>query len=264
MKKTFWTIAAGLAFLLASCGSPPPTSAVPTPPQPVAPVETVSPDVVIASAEVRPAQEARLSFPIAAPVKEALVKEGDVVAAGQTLATLYTPDLEGQLKAAEYAEKAGELDFQYWIPYRHDRPPERKQQAQAEWEQKKMALETARAALTQSYLTAPFSATVIDVSAQPGEYVQAGQVVMTLADLANMQIVTTDLSERDIVRVKEGQTVSIYIEALNLTVSGKVARIAPVSQTVGGDVVFPVTITLDEQVNGLLWGMSAEVEIQTK
>jgi hypothetical protein len=29
-------------------------------------------------------------------------------------------------------------------------------------------------------------------------------------------------------------------------------------------VVYPVTIELDEQPEGLLWGMSAEVEIETK
>jgi hypothetical protein len=36
-----------------------------------------------------------------------------------------------------------------------------------------------------------------------------------------------------------------------------------IQSTLGGDVVFPVTIEFDEQPKGLLWGMSADVQIQT-
>jgi HlyD family secretion protein len=113
-------------------------------------------------------------------------------------------------------------------------------------------------------LLAPFDGTVVDVQVIPGESVQSGQTVLVLADLQHLQIETTDLSERDITRVKIGQTVNVYIQALDVTVMGKVIRISPISETVGGDIVFPVTIELDEQPNGLLWGMTAEVEIQTK
>lgn len=102
------------------------------------------------------------------------------------------------------------------------------------------------------------------MDALPGELVQAGQTIITLASLNDLQIETTDLSERDIARVKVGQAVDVYIEALDRTVSGEVIRISPVSRTVGGDVVFPVTIVLEEQPDGLLWGMTAEVEIRTE
>ncbi len=65
-------------------------------------------------------------------------------------------------------------------------------------------------------------------------------------------------------RVKIGQAVNISIEALGQTFTGKVAEIALVSSTLGGDVVYAVTIELDEQPAGLLWGMSADVEIQAE
>jgi HlyD family secretion protein len=42
-----------------------------------------------------------------------------------------------------------------------------------------------------------------------------------------------------------------------------VTDISRISSTVGGDVVFKVTINLDEQPQGLLWGMSADVKIET-
>ena len=50
---------------------------------------------------------------------------------------------------------------------------------------------------------------------------------------------------------------------LNKDLNGKVIRISPIANTVGGDVVFKVTIDLDEQPQGLLWGMTAEVQIQS-
>jgi hypothetical protein len=40
-----------------------------------------------------------------------------------------------------------------------------------------------------------------------------------------------------------------------------VTAISPISDTIGGDVVYKVTVQLDEQPIDLLWGMSADVEI---
>jgi HlyD family secretion protein len=82
---------------------------------------------------------------------------------------------------------------------------------------------------------------------------------MTLATLDQLQLETTDLSERDIAKVKVGAPVKISIEALNETFTGKVVSISPRADTVGGDTVFKVTIAFDEQPENLLWGMTAEV-----
>jgi len=90
-----------------------------------------------------------------------------------------------------------------------------------------------------------------------------GQVVIVLGDLSKYQIETTDLSERDVPRVQAGQSASVFIEALNENFTGQVMDIDRVSSTLGGDVVYKVTIDLDRQPKGLLWGMSADVQIQT-
>ena len=45
--------------------------------------------------------------------------------------------------------------------------------------------------------------------------------------------------------------------------TGEVIDVDRISSTLGGDVVFKVTIELDDQPQGLLWGMSADVQIQT-
>jgi multidrug efflux pump subunit AcrA (membrane-fusion protein) len=265
MKKLFWTASLVLTATLAACTSAPTATPPPTAPATEsAPTGLILTGGVVASAEALPAQDTQISSLIPAPVKEVLVKEGDVVTAGQTLLTLYSPDLELAVTSAELDMQAAEWEYQYWIPARLDRPPERRQQAAAELEESRAKLETAKANFTQTSLSAPFDAVVVDVKIQPGQFAQAGQVVIILGDLAHMQIKTTDLSERDVSAVQMGQTANIYVEALDTTVTGSVVQISPVSKTVGGDVVYPVTIELDEQPEGLLWGMSAEVEIQTQ
>jgi HlyD family secretion protein len=117
--------------------------------------------------------------------------------------------------------------------------------------------------LAQSTLTAPFDGTIVSVDIAPAETVVPGQIVIILGDLSKYQIETTDLSERDVTRVQIGQSANIFIEALNENSTGQVIDVARTSTTLGGDVVYKVTIALDKQPEGLLWGMSADAEIQT-
>ena len=89
-------------------------------------------------------------------------------------------------------------------------------------------------------------------------------MVLTLADLTHLQVETTDLSERDVAGVQVGQEATVFVDALNVDVPGRVAQISPLASTVGGDVVYTVVIALDEQPEGLRLGMSVEVEIATE
>jgi multidrug resistance efflux pump len=119
----------------------------------------------------------------------------------------------------------------------------------------------ARVALEQTTLRAPFAGTVTAAQISVGEAAMPGQTVMALAHLHNLQAQTTDLSERDVARVGVGQRATVYVEALDAEVEGLVVRIAPQANTVGGDVMYTITIALDGQPPGLRWGMSVEVEI---
>lgn len=263
-------------FILTGCASPTP-AASPQAPVQVEELPAQSPDIVVASADAEPAQVSELSYAISALVKEIPVSEGDRVQAGDVLMTLNTPELEYAVIAAEadYKARSQAAELQkadkvlYVNPNTGEKswyslPAEVYQKAFAVAEQSKAAWDSAAAELAQSVLLAPFDGTIVDLAVIPGELVQINQPVLVLADLKSLHITTADLSERDIARVKVGQRADVYIEALDLTVTGKVIRISPIAETVGGDVVFPVTIELDKQPEGLLWGMSAEVQIQTK
>ena len=67
-------------------------------------------------------------------------------------------------------------------------------------------VDSAQIALDRATLKAPFAGTVISVPVTAGQGVNAGQPVVTLADLASLQAETTDLSERDIKQVRVGPT----------------------------------------------------------
>lgn len=130
--------------------------------------------------------------------------------------------------------------------------------------QAEVALQAAHAALDQATLSASFAGVVAALEISPGEAVMPGQAVLTLADLSHLQVQTTDLSEQDVAWVSAGQQATVYVEALGVEAEGRVVRVASQANLVGGDVVYAVTIELDEQPPGLRWGMSVEVEIATE
>jgi len=130
--------------------------------------------------------------------------------------------------------------------------------------QAEAALQGAQASLAQVTLNAPFAGTITALHIATGEALLPGQAILTLADLSRLWVETTDLSERDIARVSKGQAAIVFIEALGEEITGQVVQIAPRADTLGGDVVYTVVIELDEQPQGLRWGMSADVEITSK
>jgi multidrug efflux pump subunit AcrA (membrane-fusion protein) len=121
------------------------------------------------------------------------------------------------------------------------------------------ALAAAQDRLAHTRLIAPISGVVVSVNGLPGEMVSPGVVVFFISDVADLHVETTDLSERDVARVQVGQEATVSIKALGKNVLGHVTRISPVSNTVGGDVVYQTVITLDEPPAGLLVGMSVDV-----
>jgi multidrug efflux pump subunit AcrA (membrane-fusion protein) len=124
-------------------------------------------------------------------------------------------------------------------------------------------LEAAQSSLADSEIRAPISGTVVNVPIKPGAVVSPGQILLTLADLDQFQVKTTDLSERDIDQVRIGQSVDILIEGLEVTVEGTVIEIGLQAETIGGDVVYPVTISLSDVPANTRWGMSVEVVIDS-
>ena len=274
MKKIYFVIVV-LALLLTACGQASSTEAVPTvvlessgsAAQPTNDRPS-SGDSVTASAVVVPLQDANLSFTNIGRVTAVDAQVGDKVNAGDTLVEIDTSIQEAKVREAEANLVYSQIQLDYLVrnigcrgegcapSYQHI------EVAQNDVASAQALLDSAKAVLAaQSDLTAPFAGTVVSVDISPYETVSPGQIVMVLGDLSKYRIETTDLSERDIVRVKVGQPATIFVEALGEQFDGKVVDIARTSTEIGGDVVYKVTIELDKQPEGLLWGMSADVDI---
>lgn len=131
-------------------------------------------------------------------------------------------------------------------------------------DQAKTALEQAKAQLAKATLVAPLDGTVTEITIREGELAQPGQPMITIADLSNLKIQTTDLDEFGAAKVKPGQAANIRVNAFtDKTLTGKVSEIADQSVLLAsGDVSYPVTILLDAQDPSLRWGMTVKVEFQ--
>ena len=270
MKNTYWIVSIlTLTLVLTACGQaataePVPTVALDTGVSDSGSPASVSGNTVIASAEVRPVDSVDLSFPLLGRVTSVDVEVGDIVTAGQTVATLDTTIIEARIAEAEASVVASETQVRYLQRVGVGNAYERIDAAQADVDRAQAVVDQLKAQLAQATLTTPISGTVITVDVAPGETANPGQVIIIVANLDQMRIETTDLSERDIPAVQIGQTASVFIDALDETFEGKVVDIDRQSETVGGDVTYKVTVELNQLPDNLRWGMSAEVEIQTE
>lgn len=267
MKKLIVIVFTLMALTLSACAS---IASTPTP------IPTISldtsgsspnnrpgdPDTVTASAVIVPVREAELSFAAVGRVEAVNVKVGDQVKAGQVLVELDKTLLEAKVKEAEANLAVAQVQVNYLKRVGTDEV--HLESAQAEADRAQALLDSANTTLaSQPTLVAPFDGTIVSVDISPAETVVPGRVVITLGDLSRFQVETKDLSERDVPRVQIGQTASVFVDSLGEEFSGKVVDISRISSTVGGDVVFKVTVDLDQQPQGLLWGMSADVNIET-
>lgn len=258
MKKRNWPGLLLLLMLLVGCSATPAATSEPAPAAAVVEVGNTSANAI--EGLVVPSQQSTLSFLVSGPVAEISVSEGDHVEAGDPLLTLTSVDLDSQVSNAEAALRAAVADLQYWLIARKNKPPERRWLAEDRVDAANAAVETALASQKQKTLLAPYAATVIEVKVAPGEVVNAQQAVILLANLKDLQIETTDLSERDVVNIKVGQPARVYIEALDAEIIGTVTNIATLASDYNGDVVYTATIQLDEIPAALRWGMSVEID----
>lgn len=135
--------------------------------------------------------------------------------------------------------------------------------AEAQVKQAQAAVEMAKAQMAKLQIVAPFDGTIGTVYARSGEWLSPGQASVTIGDLTSLRIETTDLSEADIARVREGAAASVTFDALpGQTFKGKVMRIAPMSTPGVSAVNYTVIVELEQLDPALRWGMTAFVDIQ--
>jgi multidrug resistance efflux pump len=121
-------------------------------------------------------------------------------------------------------------------------------------------LEAAEAGLAAFSVIAPFDGVVAELNAKTGSSIKAGEVAVTIADFSSWLIETTDLTEIDVVKLSEGQPVSVTLDAIpDANLTGVIQSIGQSYEEKQGDIVYPVTVALEDSHPSLRWGMTAVV-----
>jgi HlyD family secretion protein len=122
-------------------------------------------------------------------------------------------------------------------------------------------LAAAQAGVAAFSVLAPFDGVVADLDARTGGSISAGQPALTLADFSQWLVKTTDLTEIDVVALAEGQPVTVRLDAIpEAQLAGTILSIGQTYTENQGDVVYEVTILLDDTHPAMRWGMTAAVK----
>jgi HlyD family secretion protein len=178
--------------------------------------------------------------------KEALDEaQSDFNAAVKRLEYVYQYEI-----ARTNLEKARE-DYEKWVD-----GPDPADIANAE-----ARIDAAQATLNLARLTAPFDATVTDVSIKTGDQVSPGTIAFRLDDLSRL-LVDVMVSEVDINSIEVGQSVELSFDAiLGEEYLGEVIDVAKVGTSTQGVVEFKVTVELIDSDEAVKPGMTAAVNI---
>jgi HlyD family secretion protein len=158
--------------------------------------------------------------------------------------------------ASQLAQARAQLDTLRGSP-----TPEDLSIAEAQVEQSQAALDQAQLRLADAVLTAPFSGTVLSISARVGDLVGAATPVLILGNLESYHVDTT-IDETDIGRVDLGQDATIALDAFpDVQIPGKVSRMDMVGKTVQGVVSYGVEVELSSTDVPIRSAMTAIADI---
>lgn len=121
-------------------------------------------------------------------------------------------------------------------------------------------LNAAKARVAAFSVIAPFDGVVTDLNAKAGSSINAGEIAVTIANISKWTVITTDVTEIAVVNLKEGQPVTVKLDAIpDVELNGEILSIGQGYTENQGDIVYEVTIILTEQDPAMRWGMTAVV-----
>ncbi len=124
-------------------------------------------------------------------------------------------------------------------------------------------LNAAKAGVSAFEVTAPFDGVVTQLNAKLGSTISAGQIAVTIADISSWTVVTTDVTEIDVVKLTDGQPVSVTLDAIpDVEMKGTVLSIGQNYSQNQGDIVYEVTVMLTDVDPAMRWGMTAAVKFE--
>jgi RND family efflux transporter MFP subunit len=196
------------------------------------------------------------------------VAVGDVVKAGDVLATADTTDLRRQLAEATASYQSAKLQRKIARKTLSDADTTASKRqarislysARNQVSSQRAVVDDLKAQIGYATLTAPVDGTITEVNVVEGLVAPSGDAIVI--DTRALEV-TADVVESDLASMSTGQTASVSISAVDTEVAGTVTAIAPTTtgSTTGGVVTYPVTVTLDDVPATVRPGMTADITI---
>lgn len=124
-------------------------------------------------------------------------------------------------------------------------------------------LNAAKATVAAFTVTAPFDGVVAELDAKVGSTINAGQVAIVIADTSKWIVVTTDVTEIDVVKLANSQPATVTLDAIpDVDLKGKILLIGQNYSENQGDIVYKVTVLLTDTDPAMRWGMTAAVKFE--
>jgi RND family efflux transporter MFP subunit len=205
---------------------------------------------------------------------ELRVAEGSRVQAGQALGAIDLSDLEARVtdRAAlvesaqatlaeaerQHLANVGLASQNFISPTALQTSQARLEAARAQLKSAQAQLSTSRLGIKEAALVAPISGIVGKRHVVPGEKVSAEQQLLTVVDLAVLELAGT-VGTHEVSLLKPGQPVEVRIEGTSEAVPGRIDRIAPAAEA--GTRAIGVVVVLDNRGERFRAGQYAQARV---
>jgi membrane fusion protein, multidrug efflux system len=224
--------------------------------------DTVLARPIVAAGTVAPKDEISLSFKVGGVIERIAVDPGDVVRAGQVLATIDLREIDASLTKARSASEKAERDLARTRRLYADSVVTLAQLQDAETAAELGRADLQAASFNRRYavIVAPSNGTILRREAEPGETVSPGATILVLGSHARGSVMEVGLADRDAVLVREGDPAVARFDALpDIEFHGRVSQIAAAADP--GTGTYAVEVSL-RGAGDLTAGLVGQVEIR--
>lgn len=226
--------------------------------------DTVLARPIAATGTVAPADEAALGFKVGGVIARIAVDAGDVVRAGQTLASLDLREIDAAVSRAKSGAEKAERDFTRARRLYTDSVVTlaQLQDSETAHEMARADLQTAAVNRRYAVIVAPADGVVLQRAAEPGENIAAGATVLVVGSRTGGRgnKLEIGLADRDAVSVRQGDRAVARFDAVpGREFTGRVIRIGAAADPATG--TYQVEVGLDDG-GALAAGLVGRVEIR--
>jgi RND family efflux transporter MFP subunit len=209
-----------------------------------------------------PKDEARLSFKVGGLIESIQVEEGESVKTGQVLAVLKPAEINASLEQARQSAAKAQRDLERGKALLADgvATEEQVQDLTTAFHVASAARVSAEFNAVHARIVASGDGVVLRKLAEANEVVQAGQTVLVVGGANRGWIVRVGLADRDVVRVRLGDTAQLDFDAWpGQSFVGRVSNIASAADAATG--TFTVELQVDAGGARFVQGLVAKVAL---